>query len=110
MAEYVPTTETTEVDYDRVMDINAKGAFLVSRAVGKVMKEQEPITVTLPRHGSRNLGRGSIVNVASAMSYGVVPAKLPYAASKHALLGITRACGMCSRLHLLFGHTNSRFY
>jgi NAD(P)-dependent dehydrogenase (short-subunit alcohol dehydrogenase family) len=94
VAEYVPVTETSEVDYDRVMDINAKGAFLVSRAVAKVMKEQEPKTVTLPRHGTRNLGRGSIVNVGSAASHGVVPAKLPYCASKHALLGITRACGM----------------
>lgn len=76
------------------MDINAKGAFLVSRAVARLMKEQEPKIVTLPRHGTRDLGRGSIVNVASAASHGVVPAKLPYCASKHALLGITRACGM----------------
>ncbi|PVH96913.1 NAD(P)-binding protein, partial [Periconia macrospinosa] len=94
VAEYVSVTETSEADYDRVMDINAKGAFLVSRAVAKLMKEQEPKTVTLPRHGTRDLGRGSIVNVASAASHGVVPAKLPYCASKHALLGITRACAM----------------
>jgi NAD(P)-dependent dehydrogenase (short-subunit alcohol dehydrogenase family) len=94
VAEYVSVTETSEADYDRVMDINAKGAFLVSKAVAKVMKEQEPKTVTLPRHGARDLGRGSIVNVASAASHGVVPAKLPYCVSKHALLGITRACGM----------------
>ncbi|KAF2230898.1 NAD(P)-binding protein [Viridothelium virens] len=94
VAEYIPATETSEVDYDRVMDINAKGAFLVGRAVAKIMKEQDPISITLPRHGARNLGRGSIVNVASAMSYGVVPAKLPYATSKHALLGITRALAM----------------
>lgn len=93
VAEYVSVTETSEADYDRVMDINAKGAFLVSKAVAKLMKEQEPKTVTLPRHGSRDLGRGSIVNVASAASHGVIPAKLPYCASKHALLGITRACG-----------------
>lgn len=94
VAEYVPFTENSEADYDRVMDINAKGAFLVSKAVAKVMKEQEPKIVTLPRHGTRDLGRGSIVNVASALSHGVVPAKLPYCTSKHALLGITRACGM----------------
>lgn len=92
--EYVPITETSEDDYDRLMDINAKGAFLVSRAVARLMKEQEPKTITLPRHGTRDLGRGSIVNVASAASHAVVPAKLPYCASKHALLGITRACGM----------------
>ncbi|KAL9087244.1 MAG: hypothetical protein Q9165_006738 [Trypethelium subeluteriae] len=94
VAEYIPATETPERDYDRVMDINAKGAFLVGRAVAKVMKEQDPISITLPRHGARDLGRGCIVNVASAMSYGVVPAKLPYSASKHALLGITRALAM----------------
>jgi NAD(P)-dependent dehydrogenase (short-subunit alcohol dehydrogenase family) len=94
VAEYVPAVDTTEEDYDRVMDINTKGAFLVGRAVAKVMKGQEPLTVSLPRHGARNLGRGSIVNVASAMSHGVVPAKLPYATSKHAMLGITRAFGM----------------
>lgn len=78
------------------MDINAKGTFLVSQAVSKVMRDQDPLEITLPRHGTRSLGRGSIVNVASAMSHGVVPSKLPYAVSKHALLGITRAFGTCT--------------
>lgn len=90
----MPFTESSEEDYDRVMNINAKGAFLVSRAVARLMKKQEPKIVTLPRHGTRDLGRGSIVNVASAAAHAVVPAKLPYCTSKHALLGITRSCGM----------------
>ena len=95
--------DTTEADYDRVMDINAKGAFLVGRAVAKIMQAQDPATVTTPRHGPRNLGRGSIVNIASAMSHGVVPAKLPYAASKHAMLGITRSLGIYPSLPRDFG-------
>lgn len=96
VASYVPFDETDPDDYDRVLGINAKAVFLVTRAVGKIMRSQEPATVSLGRHGSRDAGRGSIVNVSSAMALVAVPAKAPYTTSKHAVTGITKAAGMPS--------------
>lgn len=98
VASYVPFDQTDPDDYDRVMGINAKAVFLVTRAVGKVMRSQEPVTVSLGRHGSRDAGRGSIVNVSSAMALVAVPAKAPYTTSKHAVTGITKAAGMFSNV------------
>lgn len=80
-------------DYDRVMNINAKGTLLVARAAIKVMEEQEPRIFDIPAGGTRDIGRGAIVNVTSAMSYAVIQGKVAYATSKHAALGITKALG-----------------
>jgi NAD(P)-dependent dehydrogenase (short-subunit alcohol dehydrogenase family) len=65
----------------------------VCQAVSRQMASQEPRNFT-SRHGTRSLGRGSIVNVASGFAYGVVPGRIAYITSKHALLGITKAAGM----------------
>jgi NAD(P)-dependent dehydrogenase (short-subunit alcohol dehydrogenase family) len=78
------------------MSVNAKGSFLVTQAVARVMQEQEPRTFVPKRHGTRQIGRGSIVNIASALAFGAVPGKAAYIASKHALLGITRSAGKSS--------------
>ncbi|KAI2625945.1 NAD(P)-binding protein [Hypoxylon sp. NC1633] len=94
VAAYVPFDETDPDDYDRVLGINTKGVFLVTRAVAKVMQSQEPVSVDLGRHGCRNVGRGSIVNVYSAMALVAVPAKAPYTTSKHAITGLTKAAVM----------------
>ncbi|RYP71207.1 hypothetical protein DL771_005007 [Monosporascus sp. 5C6A] len=91
VAAYVPFDETDPDDYDRVLGINTKGVFLVTRAVAKVMKSQEPVSVDLGRHGFRDVGRGAIVNVSSAMALVAVPAKVPYTTSKHAVTGVTKA-------------------
>lgn len=93
VASYVPFEETDPQDYDRVLGINAKAVFLVIRAVGKIMRSQEPATVRVGRHGTRDAGRGSIVNVSSAMALVAVPTKAPYTTSKHAVTGITKAAG-----------------
>ncbi|RYP12071.1 hypothetical protein DL767_011509 [Monosporascus sp. MG133] len=94
VAAYVPFDETDPDDYDRVLGINTKGVFLITRAVAKVMKSQEPVSVDLGRHGSRDIGRGAIVNVSSAMALVAVPAKAPYTTSKHAVTGVTKAAVM----------------
>ncbi|KAF7877098.1 uncharacterized protein EAF02_008318 [Botrytis sinoallii] len=88
---YIPFNDSVEATYDKVMDTNAKGAYLVTRAASKQMASQEPRVVAATRGRERNLGRGSIVNVGSALSYGAVPYKVGYVTSKHALLGITKA-------------------
>ncbi|KAI1282801.1 NAD(P)-binding protein [Xylaria sp. FL0933] len=94
VAEYVPFQNTTPEDYDRVLGINTKGPFLVTRAISKVMLAQDPVQVDLGRLGKRDAGRGSIVNVSSAMALVAVPAKAPYTTSKHAVTGVTKAAAM----------------
>ena len=89
----MPFNESSIQDYDKVMDVNAKGTFLATRAASKQMLSQEPRTITTTRDRTRSLGRGSIINVSSLMSYGAMPMKVGYVASKHAVLGITKAAG-----------------
>ena len=63
------------------------------------MKKQES-RIVKGRNGERDVGRGSIVNVNSALSYVAVPGKIGYIASKHAALGITKSAGKstCSKV------------
>ena len=68
--------DTSEADWDAVMQVNLNAAWRLSQACGRHMLAR---------------GAGKIVNIASLLSFqgGIrVPA---YAASKHALLGLTRA-------------------
>ncbi|OTB03163.1 hypothetical protein M426DRAFT_74132 [Hypoxylon sp. CI-4A] len=94
MNAYVPFDEIDPDDYDRVLGVNTKGVFLVTRAVGKVMKLQEPVSVDIGRHGRRDVGRGSIVNISSAMALAAVASKAPYTTSKHAVTGITKVAAV----------------
>ena len=68
-------TYTTE-DWDKTMDTNIKGMFLMSREVGKVMKEQ-------------NYGR--IINTASIGGRFASEGNIAYYASKGAVINFTRA-------------------
>ncbi len=72
--------ETSETEWDAVLDTNFKSAFLVSRRVIPVMKSR---------------GGGSIVNIAS--NAGLLPrAHDPiYSTSKGALLAFTRSTALC---------------
>ena len=65
---------------------------LCVRAVSKVMVSQEPLTFE-GRHGMRELGRGSIVNVGSVNSYCAAPEMMPYTVSKHAIMGLKKTAG-----------------
>lgn len=69
--------EYSENDWDEVLDVNLKAAFLLSQAVARQMVETKR--------------KGRIVNVASMLTFqgGVrVPA---YSASKHGIAGLTKA-------------------
>ena len=75
-----PFLDLTERDWDGVMDVNLDGAFRVAQAVARRM---------------RDAGRGgSIVNVASVLGERVAAQVAPYAASKAALLQLTRAMAL----------------
>ncbi len=67
---------TSDGDWDHLVEVNQAGAFRCCRAV-------------LPDMVHRR--RGSIVNVASLAAVAGVPGQAVYAASKAALLGLTRA-------------------
>ena len=74
-----PALEITEQDYDFVMDINLKGAFLMSQAVGRQMLEQ---------------GAGCQINIASLNTDRPLKNVTPYAMSKSAMGHMTRALAL----------------
>jgi NAD(P)-dependent dehydrogenase (short-subunit alcohol dehydrogenase family) len=72
-------TDQTEDTYDRIMDINVKGLWLS-------MKYEIP-------HMLKN-GGGSIVNTSSVAGVVGFPAMPIYTASKHAVIGLTKAAAL----------------
>lgn len=62
--------------WDRIYAVNVKGAFYCARAAAKAM---------------RRTGGGSIVNVASVSGLTGSGSSIPYAASKAAMIGLTKA-------------------
>lgn len=66
-----------------------------TRAISKVMVAQEARSVDI-RNGTRDIGRGSVVNIGSANSYAALPGKGAYVTSKHAMMGITKSAGKSS--------------
>jgi gluconate 5-dehydrogenase len=71
-----PALEVTEEDYDFILDINLKGAFLLSQRVGAAMIER---------------GQGCQINIASLNTDRPLNNVLPYAMSKSAMGQMTRA-------------------
>lgn len=89
---HAPLAETDIDNFDRIMNINARGNLVCVRAQVAAMLKQEPKTWT-SRNGTRDIGRGAIVNIASANSYVGLPGKGSYTISKHAFMAITKmAC------------------
>ncbi len=66
----------SESDWDDVLDINLKGAFLCTKAVTKTMMKQRS---------------GRIINVTSVIGVIGNPSQANYAASKAGLIGLTKA-------------------
>jgi NAD(P)-dependent dehydrogenase (short-subunit alcohol dehydrogenase family) len=74
-----PATEFTLEEWRRVMDTNVTAAFLMCRSFVPHMTGQ---------------GYGRILNMTSTMSWVALPGRAAYAASKAALLGITRTLAL----------------
>jgi NAD(P)-dependent dehydrogenase (short-subunit alcohol dehydrogenase family) len=70
-------TEFKEENWDAVLDVNLKGAFLCSQAVARQMIESKK--------------GGSIINIASQAAKSGFPFAAAYTASKHGLIGLTRS-------------------
>ncbi|KAJ1705156.1 oxidoreductase [Aspergillus flavus] len=89
-------TRVAEIDienYDRIMNINAKGTMLCVRAEAAAMRKQTSKTFT-SRNGTRHIGRGAIVIIASANSFAGLPGKSCYTISKHAVMTICKMAGL----------------
>lgn len=75
-----PAADLSENEWDRVLDTNLKGVFLVAQAVAR---------------GMRASGRGgAIVNIASILGHRVAGGVSAYAASKAGVIQLTRALAL----------------
>ncbi|OHC13733.1 MAG: short chain dehydrogenase [Pseudomonadales bacterium GWC2_63_15] len=71
--------EGSEVEFDAIMGVNVKGVWLC-------MKHQLPVMLAQ--------GGGAIVNTASVAGLGAAPKMSIYAASKHAVIGLTKSAAI----------------
>ena len=71
-----PFEEIPDEEWDRVLDVNVKGAWLCTRAVAPAMRRQQ---------------RGKVVNISSMTVPTAPPGFAHYVASKAAIVGLTRA-------------------
>jgi NAD(P)-dependent dehydrogenase (short-subunit alcohol dehydrogenase family) len=75
-----PVLEQTEEDWDAVVDVNLKGAFLVATDVARRMRNAQRA--------------GSIINIESILSFRQAGHVAPYAASKAGLTQLTRSLAL----------------
>jgi NAD(P)-dependent dehydrogenase (short-subunit alcohol dehydrogenase family) len=80
----VSSTEITEGNWDTVLDLNLKGLFFTSQAVGRYWIETHRFA---PEH---NRGKGKIINIGSVAGEMGSRRSAPYTASKSGVLGVTR--------------------
>lgn len=79
IVRYGSATTTTEEEWDEVLNVNLKSAFLMSKYVIPEMLKA---------------GGGAIVNTASVQSLAAQRNSLAYVASKHGMLGLTRSIAL----------------
>jgi len=79
LTKRVASVDFLEADWDRIIDVNLKGAFLCCQRVGRVMLQQ---------------GRGSIINFASIGGLVGLPTSVAYCASKGGVVQLTRTLGV----------------
>ncbi|URD53836.1 SDR family oxidoreductase [Chroococcidiopsis sp. CCNUC1] len=71
--------EQTEAEYDRTMNVNVKGVWLSMKyEIAQMLKQ----------------GSGAIVNTSSGAGVVAVPTQSLYTASKHAVVGLTKAAAL----------------
>lgn len=77
--EHQPLADADEALYDRIMGVNVKGTWLCMKYEIRQMLKQ---------------GAGAIVNTASVAGLGSAPSQAIYAASKHAVVGMTKTAAV----------------
>ncbi|MEM8797021.1 MAG: glucose 1-dehydrogenase [Pseudomonadota bacterium] len=74
-----PVDQISEREFDHVFDVNVKGVWLCMKAEIPLMMKN---------------GSGAIINTASVLGLTAVPNNAAYVASKHAVIGLTRAAAL----------------
>ena len=74
-----PLLETTDDDWDAVIDTNLRGTFLCTRAAGRVLTTK---------------GSGKVINIASNLGVVAVARLTSYCASKGAIIQLTKALAL----------------
>jgi NAD(P)-dependent dehydrogenase (short-subunit alcohol dehydrogenase family) len=70
--------DTTEADWDRVIDTDLKGSFFLAQLCAREMVKQTP-------------KGGSIINIASVHTLASLAGSAPYDAAKHGMVGFTKS-------------------
>ncbi|KAH9371267.1 hypothetical protein HPB48_004074 [Haemaphysalis longicornis] len=80
-APFTPISQATEADFDRIMDVNLKGPFLMCRTGIRLMLEA-------------GVKEGSIVNIGSITGKVGMRGLASYTASKAGLIGLTKTVAL----------------
>lgn len=76
LGRHSPALETTPEEFDKVMDVNLRGAYFLSQAVARgLIEAKKP---------------GSLINISSQMGHVSGVDRAVYSASKHAVEGFTK--------------------
>ena len=70
-----PSLQLAEDSWDKVINVNLKGCYLCSRAVGRIMVERK---------------KGNIINIASEAGFRALPFRVAYSVSKAGVIMLTR--------------------
>lgn len=81
-----PFYEITVAEWDLVMNVNLKGAWLCTKAVAKYMIQERRQSTT-----NSEMGTGKIINISSATVMSGSPMWSHYVASKGGVIGLTRS-------------------
>jgi len=84
LAAFGPVADVKTEDWDQLMAVNLRGAFLACRAVLPTMTAQK---------------RGTIINIGSIVTSRTLPGSAAYTATKYALLGFSRVLAEEMRAH-----------
>ena len=84
LAAFGPVADAKTADWDQLMAVNLRGAFLCCRAVLPAMTAQR---------------RGTIINIGSVVTSRTLPGSAAYTAAKYGLLGFSRVLAEEMRTH-----------
>jgi NAD(P)-dependent dehydrogenase (short-subunit alcohol dehydrogenase family) len=81
--------DITEADFDAVLRVNLKGAFLMGQAAARAMAQNEPRPVT-----GEGTSRGAVINMSSVNGVLAIPSIASYNVSKGGINQLTRVMAL----------------
>ncbi|HEV2554176.1 MAG TPA: SDR family NAD(P)-dependent oxidoreductase [Bosea sp. (in: a-proteobacteria)] len=87
LGEVKPIWETAPENFQRVLQVNLFGSYLVTRAVVGRMRQQAPRSSSLNQH----VLRGHVVNIASIQGKEGMASAVAYSSSKAGLIALTKS-------------------